>query len=199
MSAELEVCKAIPSNQISPKMTKKNGFTLIELLIVIVIIGILATLAIVAYNASQQKGRDVKRKSDLDSFKKALEMYKSDTKQASYYPKEGASAASCDGGGTGPCVPLTAMIQQDTDPKYVFIKKIPKDPSTKKDYYYKASKSDGTDCTTPTTNAPADAVNCTTYKMIACLENPSDPQKDTTIDATACGTWTGSSYTVTNP
>ena len=46
-------------------MTNKKGFTLIELLIVIAIIGILATLAVVAFTGVQQRSRDSKRVADI--------------------------------------------------------------------------------------------------------------------------------------
>jgi prepilin-type N-terminal cleavage/methylation domain-containing protein len=46
-------------------MTNKKGFTLIELLIVIAIIGILATLAVVAFTGAQQRSRDSKRVADI--------------------------------------------------------------------------------------------------------------------------------------
>lgn len=59
---------------------KKRGFTLIELLIVIAIIGILATIIIIAYTNAQAKARDNKRKADIQAISSAVEMYYVDKK-----------------------------------------------------------------------------------------------------------------------
>jgi len=60
---------------------KKSGFTLIELLVVISIIGILAALVMVNFNAARARARDVQRKSDLDQMKKALRLYYNDNNE----------------------------------------------------------------------------------------------------------------------
>ena len=54
---------------------KSKGFTIVELLIVIVVIGILATLVIVTFTGIQQKARDSKRKTDIGAVQAALESY----------------------------------------------------------------------------------------------------------------------------
>lgn len=48
--------------------TLSNGYTVAELLTVITIIGILAAIAIVSYNGTQQKARDASVLSDLDAL-----------------------------------------------------------------------------------------------------------------------------------
>jgi len=54
---------------------KGGGFSIIELLIVIIIIGILATLVIVTRNGIRQKDRDTERKKDVDAIQIQLEAY----------------------------------------------------------------------------------------------------------------------------
>lgn len=57
----------------------KSGFTIVELLIVIVVIGILATISIVAYNGIQDRATKARRLSDMSTITKALEVYKAQT------------------------------------------------------------------------------------------------------------------------
>jgi prepilin-type N-terminal cleavage/methylation domain-containing protein len=54
---------------------KSKGFTIVELLIVIVVIGILATLVIVTFTGIQQKARDSKRKTDLNALDSHVEAF----------------------------------------------------------------------------------------------------------------------------
>lgn len=65
-----------------------KGFTLIELLIVMVIMGILTTIAASSFITSQQKSRDARRKQDLANVGKALEAYYNDKGQ---YPLSDAT------------------------------------------------------------------------------------------------------------
>jgi len=157
----------------------KRGFTLIELLVVIAIIGILASFAIASFNSAQAKGRDSRRKADLDAIKKALELYKTDTTGAKYYP-----------GSTGDL----------TSGSVKYIKAVPTDPkTTTQAYLYSAA---------PGTPSCVATSNCTDYRLRAILENSNDPQitaSQTTCSGGAAGnftdadgagpdTWTGGAY-----
>lgn len=51
---------------------------MIELLIVMVIIAILATLSLFALVGTRESSRDARRRSDLESIRSALELYKAD-------------------------------------------------------------------------------------------------------------------------
>jgi prepilin-type N-terminal cleavage/methylation domain-containing protein len=57
---------------------KERGFTLIELLVVIAIIGLLATLAVVAFGNARARARDTKRIADIAQLEKASLIYKGD-------------------------------------------------------------------------------------------------------------------------
>lgn len=88
-----------------------TGFTLIELLIVVIIIGILATLIFANFGDIRKKSRDSQRKSDLKQIQIALELYRADQRS---YPTVGfppaCGSAFTFGGSTYmqkfPCDPL---------------------------------------------------------------------------------------------
>ncbi|MBU0974752.1 prepilin-type N-terminal cleavage/methylation domain-containing protein [Patescibacteria group bacterium] len=71
-------------------VSKNKGFTLIELLVVSTIIVILSAIGIVSFIGAGKGARDAKRKSDLETVRQALVLYRSD---------EGAYPIG--GGGTG--------------------------------------------------------------------------------------------------
>jgi len=52
-----------------------KGFTMVELLMVMVIIGILATIVVVRFPASVDRGRDSRRMSDIKQYQTGLETY----------------------------------------------------------------------------------------------------------------------------
>ena len=64
-------------------LKKQKGFTIVELLIVIIIIGILATLVIVTFSGIQQKARDSKRQTDVQAVDAQLEAFYATN---AYYP-----------------------------------------------------------------------------------------------------------------
>ena len=63
-------------------MIKKNrfqgGFSLIELLVVTTIIIVLMTIGLVSYSQASRNGRNAKRKSDLETTRQALVLYRND-------------------------------------------------------------------------------------------------------------------------
>lgn len=64
------------------KIKKQSGFTIVELLIVIVIIAILASIVVVAYNGIQRKARVSTLSSTLTDVKKRLTIYQVDNSNA---------------------------------------------------------------------------------------------------------------------
>ncbi len=96
---------------------KKKGFTLIELLVVISIIGLLATVVIVAiFGPARAKGRDARRMADIHQINLAMEMcYDDATCNVSYkYPATTAG--------------INTVTQIDTDGAPLYLK-VPCDPT----------------------------------------------------------------------
>ena len=94
---------------------RNNAFSLIELLIVIILLGILASLVSGNFLSSLKKGRDARRKADLQEVQKALELYYENNKQ---YP------SSLTFGG------------QLSDANKTYMQKLPTDPSSNCAYSY---------------------------------------------------------------
>ncbi|MGB4966799.1 MAG: type II secretion system protein [Candidatus Saccharimonadales bacterium] len=64
-------------------LKNKKGFTIVELLIVIVVIGILATLVIVTFTDMKQKGRNIQRQKDIKALNGYIESFYA---EYGYYP-----------------------------------------------------------------------------------------------------------------
>ncbi|MFA6005038.1 MAG: type II secretion system protein GspG [Patescibacteria group bacterium] len=123
---------------------KKQGFTLLELMTVMAILTVLAGIIFSNFTSALSKGRDSKRKQDLDNIGKALEVYYSEN---NVYP----TADPAYTGGMN-----WSQVFQDTRavPK-VYMQKLPQDP-VDNGYNY-VLQSDGT-----------------SYKLYSCLENNLD-------------------------
>ena len=91
----------------------KKGFTLIELLIVIMILGVLAALITGNFFTSLKKGRDAKRKADLEQITRALEMYYEDKR--AYPSSSDVSFGS---------------VLTDLDSGKIYMQKLPNDPNS---------------------------------------------------------------------
>lgn len=74
----------------------KRGFTIIELLIVIVIIGILASIVIAVFNDVQRRANNTARHSEGKSWQKTLEVYRA---AKGTYPAQADGAGFCLGKG----------------------------------------------------------------------------------------------------
>lgn len=143
------------------KVTNQAGFTLVEVLVVMIIIGILATLGLGSFQSSQQKARDSRRKSELNQITKALEVYFNDKGQ--YPVSSGDNKIQGCGDGTVTCDWGTIF---EDDNNTVYMVELPNDPRSTQSYYY---DSDGT-----------------VFRIYALLENGLDPAI-ATYSATDCG------------
>lgn len=163
------------SSYMSTRYTKysilNTGFTLVELLVVITIIGILATIGLVAFQSSQMRARDAQRKSDLEQISKSLELFYSD--YGKYPPSSGGQIQACpyspsNGTGTS-CAWGSGSF---TDGKTTYFQVLPRDPASNLRYYYRTVSN--------TSNNQA-------YQLFAYLEN----SQDSSIISTSysCGTY----------
>ena len=105
------------------RLNNQKGFTLVELLIVIAIIAILSTLFINTSTINLKRGRDGRRKSDLESIRAGIETYKSDCNS---YPAALTFGGSLVGSGN----PSTCLAAT------TYISAVPQDPTTGRSYLY---------------------------------------------------------------
>ena len=110
---------------------KKGGFTLIELLVVMMVIAILIALSGFGIQNARESARDASRKSDLETIRSALEIYRSDCNvypsgSGDFYSSFGQTFADNDGSscGTG---------------TNIYIQDVPRDPLPASNYYYSSS------------------------------------------------------------
>lgn len=104
-------------------MNKQSGFSLIEIMVVVVILGILASIVVPKIMGRPDEARVIKAKQDVMSIENALDLYRLDN---GFYP-------STDQG-------LVALVEKpSSNPQpnnwKVYLKKLPKDPWGR-DYLY---------------------------------------------------------------
>lgn len=138
---------------------KRNGFTLLELLIVISIIAVLTGISIFSMQGARKQGRDGDRKSDLETIRSALELYRADCNK---YPSGSGNAETVLGS------PFTGSVGSCNTNTY--LKTTPKDPSSVS-YSYSSGGTNYELCTT--LEDPGTVMTCTScascnYKV----ENP---------------------------
>lgn len=138
---------------------RQSGFTIVELLIVIVVIGILATLVIVTFTGIQQKARDSQRQTDIQALDSHLE---------SYYAQNGSYPSLTVLTSTG----WIGANMKGLDPEAL---KDPKGPSktlaatAAADQYGYAATAGGAACTDTGTGTTATS-NCDKFTLTANLE-----------------------------
>lgn len=145
---------------------KQSGFTIVELLIVIVVIGILATLVIVTFTGIQKKARDSQRQTDINAANSQISAFYT---SYGFYPNRADLLSSS----------FRSTYLKGLDPESL------KDPkggdiqatSDATHYGYSATNSSGGTCATVATTIPTDPTTppadngCDTYTITATLES----------------------------
>lgn len=104
------------ANFLLKKNNFKFSFTLIEIIVVITIISLLLSGSLVSYRTILTSSLDTRRKTDIETIRSALELYRNNN---SSYPSS-----------------LEKLISDDAG--RVYLKTLPKDPKTEQDYMYSA-------------------------------------------------------------
>jgi len=150
------------------QIKQQRGFTILELLVVMAIIGILVAMGLRVFGGVREKSRDSRRKQDLVSISKSLEMYYNDLGR---YPlSAGGLIMGCGTDALQACSWGDPFINSTNGTLYM--SEIPQDPGGNQ-YYY---SSDGM-----------------SFYLFAYLENEEDPQvvvnsssEVTTFSSTTC-------------
>jgi len=150
-------------------LKNKKGFTIVELLIVIVVIGILATLVIVTFTGIQQKGRNSQRQTDINAVDSHIEAFNA---QYGFYPTQADLAT--------PTFVSTYMKGLDPealrDPKQAAGGTVGVTASATQYSYVAAGAGCTNVATTITAGTPMDN-GCTSFTLIAQQENSTDYKK----------------------
>ncbi len=156
----------------------QKGFTLIEILTVMVIMGILTSLAMSNYLNAQVKSRDTQRKTNLDQVAKALEIYYNDKGR---YPTSNSTGqmVGCDSGGSEAACSWGGSWTGTND--VIYMVQLPVDPAANLNYFY----------------VSADGVG---YQLYGLLENERDSEAaDPAYTGTNCGGGQECNYGISSP
>lgn len=155
------------SEMVSARVAGKSGFTLIELLVVIAIIGLLSSVVLASLNTARIKGRDARRREDIQAIRTALTMYYADRGQ---YPSESCYDTS-KGDNNGTCSMPTGSDWNHASGIYTglvgggYLSAMPIDPVNSSSYYYEYEPNGG-----PTQGTCTSTTICE-YTLAARLEN----------------------------
>jgi general secretion pathway protein G len=105
---------------------RARGFTLLEVLVSATIIAVLTAIGIVSYASVNKRSRDVKRKSDMEQMRSALEMFRADNNE---YPNPGTNASIIAGQFN------QASVLED-DLVSTYLPAVSTDPDVDQSYYY---------------------------------------------------------------
>lgn len=139
--------------------SKKQGFTFIEIILVVGLITMITMIGVGSYTTILKKGRDNRRKADLEEIRSALEMYRSAN---NVYPTSAPN----------PGFPFGSSFGDGTN---TYLQKAPQDPVyPRQTYYYTTNGSDYTIATqlegTSTCSSPPASSSCGTgYNCNYCL------------------------------
>lgn len=97
---------------------KNNGFTLLEMMVIIIILGLLASLTVPSLMENKNRADQQKALSDIAAIENALDMYKLDN---GYYPTESQGVISL------VIKPIDLPIPR-IYPNSGYIRRLPKDP-----------------------------------------------------------------------
>lgn len=114
---------------------KYQGFSLVELLVVMAIIGLLASISLVALGQARGKARDAVRKSDGVTFRKALDLYASDNAGSYPHGNSGGTGSGCHSVGNPNSETDIQCLRDFLVPNYM--PSIPDDPSNPPGTNYK--------------------------------------------------------------
>jgi len=145
--------------------SKIRGFTVVEMIIVVIVIGLLATVTLVVYRGTQERSRYSVMQQDLSGINKALQLYFGDN---SKYPSFGGGSTGCVTANSSQTLTLDGIVP-------IYMAKIPIIPNDGLAGYYaycvNASQSE--------------------YKLVRLVPGgvtlPSPEQSDTRPDAARAG------------